>query len=103
MLAPVPVGIREDRRDDPRRVTAQFRHVSERHLSRVIPKLAAHQLGLAPGHRDKNGLTARQARPDKAAEHRQVLTAALIEQCQVTESAVGGCGDSHLTLMHIEA
>jgi hypothetical protein len=35
-LATMLTGIGQDRRDDPRRVTAQLGHVNQRHLRRVI-------------------------------------------------------------------
>src|SRR5207302_1905294 len=96
-LATMITGIGPDRRDDPRRVTAQLRHINQHHLRRILTQLLAHQLGLALRNRDENRLTARPAGLDEGAQRRQVLAAAVVKQRQMTQPAPGGRSSSHLS------
>src|SRR6185437_10763344 len=47
MLATMLTGIGQERRDDPRRVTAHLRHVNQGHMRWVLTDLPAYQLNLA--------------------------------------------------------
>src|SRR6266516_2935842 len=96
-LATMLTGIGEERRDNPRRVPAQLRHIHQCHLRQVVTQLPAHQLVLALRDRNEYRLTARAAGPNNATERRQVLAAAAVEQRQMTEPVTADCGNSHHT------
>src|SRR3984893_18382517 len=97
VLATVLAGVGQNRRDDPRRVTAQLCHVSQGHVRRVIAQFLAHHLGLAPGDRDENRVTACRAGLNEGAERRQILAPAVVQQRQMTELVPGDGRSNHLT------